>query len=210
MLNPVLDRFIERLTDNYDKAPNGNVHKLAQLTVAALQEQEDVLQRLDDWNDVDQAQGTTLDMHGRDILQDRGQASDEVYRVLIKSKILRLLSDGSIDVIIDFLAFILDCNVTDLRVKELWPEGKTATLDITAPAGPINRTGLSARQFGTLVNLVIAGGVRAEAFFEGTFRFSSQLTVPETSDHGFSNLEQTSGGTLGLLYNPDTDYELPI
>lgn len=210
MPNPVLDRFINRLTDNYDKAPNGNVHKLAQLTVMALQEQEDVLQQIESWYDVDQAEGTTLDMHGRDVLQDRGQAPDEVYRVLIKSKILRLLSDGSIDVIIDFIAFILDCEPSEIRVQELWPEGKTATLNIIAPAGPINRTGLSGKQFGTLLNLVIAGGVRAEASFEGTFRFATLPTTSETSPTGFSNVEQTNGGTLGMFYNPDTDYELPI
>lgn len=210
MPNPVLDRFIDRLTDNYDKAPGGNVHKLAQLTVAHLQEHEDVLQTIENWHDIDQAEGTTLDMHGRDVLQDRGQAPDEVYRVLIKSKVLRLLSDGSIDVIIDFIAFILDCDPSEIKVEELWPSGKTATLNITAPAGPISRTGLSGNQFGTLLNLVIAGGVRAEANFEGTFRMSSNATAVETSDQGFSNPAGTSGGTLGMLYDPDTDYELPI
>lgn len=210
MPSPVLERFINRLTDNYDKTPDGNVHKLAQLTVAALQEQEDVLQRVDDWHDVDKAQGTTLDMHGRDVLQDRGQSSDEVYRVLIKSKVLRLLSDGSINVIIDFISFILDCDPEEIQVRELWSEGKPATLHISAPAGPINRTGLSGRQFGTLLNLVIAGGVRAEAAFEGTFSFSSVPDAVETSPQGFGDLQQTTGGTLGMVYNPDTDYELPI
>lgn len=209
MSNPVLDRFIDRLTDNYDKAPSGNVYKLAQLTVEALQEQENVLQKIEDWNDVDQAEGTTLDMHGRDVLQDRGQAPDEVYRVLIKSKVLRLLSDGSIDVIIDFIAFILDCPPEEIKVRELWPE-KTATLNITAPAGPISRTGLTGKQFGTLLNLVIAGGVRAEAAFEGSFRLSEIPGEVETSDKGFASPDQSDGGELGMLYNPDTDFELPI
>lgn len=322
MLNPVLDRFIDRLTDNFDKSPNGNVHRMAQLAVEALQEQEDVLTRMDAWHDVDQAEGVTLDMHGKDVQQDRGQSSDEVYRVLIKSKVLRLLSDGSIDTIIEFLAFILDVPESEIRVRELWGRpnlwtgprsadvrpavfslgsdvskdskyklsfkaraigvgaklrvtdnkthgggsfidvtyplteefrsfeisisppnndilyisclvgdiqvkdvelypagmenqppaelGKTATLDITAPAGPINRTGLTVRQFGTLINLVIAGGVRAEANFEGTFRFSNQAGVVESTENGFAPVDQSSGGTLGGVYNPDTDYELPI
>lgn len=210
MSNPVLQRFIDRLTSNYDKTPGGNVYNLAQLTATMLQENEDVLDTMGNWLDVDQAEGTTLDMHGADIEQDRGQSPDEVYRVLIKSKILRLLSDGAINTIIDFLTFILDCDPAEVKVHELWPDGKYATLNIEAPVGPISRTGLSVKQFGTLMNLVVAGGVRAEFLFQGTFRFSSVDSTVETSPFGFSDTAQTSGGTLGTLYDPDVDFELPI
>lgn len=206
----MLERFLDRLTDNYDKAEGGNVHKMAQLSSLLHQQQEDVLNTIDNWHDVDQAQGTTLDMHGKDVQQDRGQSPDEIYRVLIKSKVLRLLSDGSIDVIIDFLAFILDADPTEVRVRELWPEGKPAALEITAPVEKIGRTGLNARQFGTLLNMVVAGGVRAEGLFQGTFRFSSQLSVVEHSPQGFAPVDMSSGGSLGVVYNPETDFELPI
>lgn len=208
-LNPVLQRFLDRLTDNYDKTENGNVHKLAQLTVYHIQENEDTLQTIGDWEDIDQAQGTTLDMHGKDVGQQRGQTNDEMYRVLIKSKILRNLSDGSINTIIDFIAFILQCDVTEIQVRELWSEGKHATLHIEAPVAPISATGLSINQFGTLINLVVAGGVRAEVLFEGTFEFGG---VEDTTDaaKGFADEAQTQGGTLGITYDPQTDFELPI
>lgn len=206
----MLERFLDRLTDNFNKTKGGNTYKNAQLSVMSHQEQEDVLTTIDNWHDVDQAEGTTLDMHGKDVQQDRGQSSDEVYRVLIKSKVLRLLSDGSIDVVIDFLAFILDADPTEVRVRELWPEGKTATLELTAPVEKIGRTGLNARQFGTLLNMVVAGGVRAEGMFQGTFRFSNQLGVVEKSPQGFAPVDMSSGGSLGVVYNPETDFELPI
>jgi hypothetical protein len=208
-LNPVLERFIDRLTSNYDKTPDGNVYKLAQLTVNHIQENEDTLQTIGDWEDIDQAQGTTLDMHGKDVGQQRGQTSDEMYRVLIKSKILRNLSDGSINTIINFISFILQCDVSEIQVKELWSEGKPATLHIEAPVAPISATGLSVKQFGTLINLVVAGGVRAEVLFEGTFEFGA-VGDPTDAGKGFADTAQTQGGTLGITYDPVDDFELPI
>lgn len=211
MLNPVLERFVDRLTDAYNKNPESNVMKLARLTTEHIQQNQDVYQRMSDWKDVDKAEGRVLDMHGADVKQARGQLPDQAYRVLIKSKIKRNLSNGSINAIIDFVSFILQINERDVTVTELWQSGKPAALQIIAPVGPISNTGLSVRQFGTLLDLIVAGGVRAESIFEGTFEFSSVVDAVETdANKGFANLSQTTGGTLGLLYDPANDYELPI
>lgn len=209
MANEVLDIFVGRLTDAYKKNPESNVSKLARVATLHIQENEEVLKQIGAWRDIDQAQGIVLDHIGQDVAQNRGVANDAVYRVLIKSKIMRNLSDGSIDTVVDFLAFILQCDRTEIHVRELWPEGKPATVNIEAPAGPVNNTGLTIKQFGTLINLVIAGGVRAEVLFEGTFEFAA-AAGEASPDSGFAPLDQSSGGTLGLSYNPDTDYELPI
>lgn len=209
LLNSSLQRFIDRLTSNYDKTEGGAVYKLAELTVYHIQENEDTLQTIEDWGDIDQAEGSTLDMHGADVGQKRGQTSDIMYKVLIRSKILRNLSDGSINTIIDFISFILQCDVSEIQVKELWTEGKPATLHIEAPVAPISNTGLSIKQFGTLINLVVAGGVRAEVLFEGTFEFGSVGEATDTAK-GFANTAQTQGGTLGITFDPSNDFELPI
>lgn len=211
MLSPVLERFVDRLTDAYNKDPESNVMKMAKLTTEHIQQNQDVYERIRDWRDVDKAQGKVLDLHGNDVRQARGQLPDPAYRVLIKSKIKRNLSDGSINTIIDFVSFILQVNKREVSVTELWKSGKSAAVQITAPVGPISNTGLTVRQFGTLLDLIVAGGVRAESIFEGTFEFSSVKDVSETDiNKGFSNLTQTTGGTLGLLYDPENDYELPI
>lgn len=111
---------MDRLSSNYDKDPTGNVYKLAQLTINHLQENEDTLNLMHDWGDIDQAQGKTLDMHGLDVGQYRGQAADDVYRVLIKSKIIRNLSDGSINTVLEFVSFVLQCDITEISMRELW------------------------------------------------------------------------------------------
>lgn len=182
--------------------------KLVELTTKHIQENQDVYERIEEWRDVDKAEGKVLDMHGRDVRQNRGQLSDNVYRVLIKSKIKRGLSDGSIDTIIDFMSFILQVDPEEIEVNELWSEGKPAVLDIKAPVAPIANTGLTVKQFGTLVDLVVAGGVRAESQFQGTFEFAAG--PGETGPDGFADSAQTTGGTLGVLYDPGTDFELPL
>lgn len=210
MASEVLDKFVDRLTDAYKKNPESNVSKLARIATMHIQENADVLRTVEAWRDIDQATGRVLEDIGADVQQNRGLAPDEVYRVLIKSKIMRNLSDGSIDTIIEFLSFILQCPRSEIRLREMWGEGKPATLNIEAPAGAVNSTGLSIGQFGTLINLVTAGGVRAEVLFEGSFRFAALPDTVETSAVGFSSVDQSNGGTLGLTYNPATDFELPL
>lgn len=210
-MSNVLDNFINRLSDNYNKDPGGNVHKLMQLTTKAIQENEDGYFAIMNWRDVDQAEGKVLDRIGGNLEQDRGQLPDETYRVLIKAKAKRSLSDGSIDTLIDFLSFILQIPTTEVLIKELWPEGKHAALHVNVPAGAINKTGLSFAQFGRLINMVVVAGVRAEALFEGTFSFSSDYYNSEVDDEkGFADDAQTIGGTFGYIYDPVEDIELPI
>ena len=206
----VLDRFINRLTDYYSKDPNSNIGKLMQIATSKIQENEDALFKIGDWRDIDQAEGKVLDMIGQNVRQNRGKAPDEVYRILIKSKVKRNLSNGSINTLIDFLSFILQIPKEQVHIKELWETGEHATIKADIPMDAINTTGLSRKQFGTLVNLVTSAGVRAEVLFEGTFRFAADDNTPESGAFGFSDDTGTTGGTLGDSFDPADDYALPF
>lgn len=210
-MNEVLNKFIERLTSNYGTKSTNNVHKLMQLTAEHIQENEDTLKKIAAWNDIDQAKGKVLDRIGSDLQQDRGLLPDETFRILIKSKMKRSLSSGSIDTLIDFLSFVLQIPAKSVEIRELWPEGKNASLYINVPADAVTPTGLSLRQFGELINLVVAAGVRAEVLFEGTFSFSSDYENSEFDNAaGFADDEQTIGGTMGYVYDPSKNIDLPI
>jgi hypothetical protein len=209
-LDDVLQKFIDRLTDAYDKNPQSNTYKLMQLTAATIQENEDTLFKMNDWHDVDQAEGKVLDRIGKNVGQLRGQLIDSVYRVLIKAKIKQSLSDGSIDTLIDFLSFVLQVPPTDIEINELWDVGRHATMHINVPGGAINQTGLTFAQFGRLINLVTVAGVKAEALFEGTFSFSSNYNASEFDVATGAANGSGNGGTLGYAYDPANDVELPI
>ncbi|QIQ61224.1 I-like baseplate protein [Bacillus phage vB_BcM_Sam46] len=208
-MNEVLNKFIDRLTDNYDKSPNSNVYKLMQLATSILQEQENTLTKIGNWRDVDQAEGTTLDMLGANVRQYRGAASDEAYRILIKSKIKRNLSNGSINTLIDFLSFILQIPREQVKIRELWDAGQHATIKVEFPMDSLSATGLTGTQFGVLVNNVTAAGIKAEVLFSGTFSFSEDYNNPTISAEGFQGTGY-EGGTLGDSFDPADQIPLPI
>lgn len=52
------------------------------------------------WDDIDNAQGAVLDRYGANFGVSRGGANDAFYRLLIKVKMISMLSGGDIDTII--------------------------------------------------------------------------------------------------------------
>jgi hypothetical protein len=101
--------------------------------------------------------------------------------------------------------------VENIKTRELYKEGEPAAIFIDIPTDLLNRIGFSINQFGRLANRIVAGGVRANVLFQGTFSFSSQYDLSEyDNEKGFADLEQTTGGKLGAVYDPGKDVDLPI
>ena len=211
-MSNALDRMLERLTDVYTKEKDSNLAYTLQLAAEEIDELRETIQRTGDWREINEAEGETLDLIGYNVQQYRGQATDPVYRILIKSKIARNMSDGSINTIIRILAITLDTDRDRISVTPQWQEdGEPATVYIEVPTERLNEVGFSVNQFGRLCNRIVAGGVRADVLFEGTFEFSSQINEAETdSEAGFSDEDQEVGGYFGAIYDPLDDPDLPM
>lgn len=211
-----MPRLVEMLTDNYNKDPASNIAKLLAIVEAEHDELLETLQVVEAWQDLDRALGRALDRIGFDVQQFRGMATDEVYRVLIKSRIARNASDGSINTIIQVLSLAFDIEPSEFGISETYddpydPE-PAAIKVIKAPLGGLLRTGLTGQQLGAMIAKTAAGGVGVKSVeLYGTFQLSSTANVLETDpEKGFANLEMTTGGTLGLAYNPGADVEFPL
>lgn len=209
----VFNELIRKLTDVYVKNPMSNVGKLFVIMTDQIQEVRDTLEQIEEWRDIDKAQGTTLDLLGENVGQTRGLATDEIMRILIRARVARNLSDGTFNGIISALAVTLNTTPDKIRIKELYDDiddPEPAAIAITGlPLDVLNKSGLSATQFGLITQRVLPGGVRVAVIeLAGTFSFASGSTV-ETSVEGFADIAGTTGGTLsGLLVNDTT--ELPI
>lgn len=207
-----LDLF-RKLTDAYTKNPNSNVGKLLVIMSEGIDDVKETLNRIESWRDINQAEGTTLDLIGENVGQPRGQATDEVMRILVRARVARNLSDGTFDGVIKALAVTLNTTPDKIKIKELYDDidsPEPAAIAITGlPLDVLNESGLSANQFGLITQRVIAAGTRVAVIeLAGTFSFATGTTI-ETSTEGFANTALTTGGTLsGLLVNDDT--ELPI
>lgn len=207
--------MLKRFADTYNKSPNSNLGKLIAILHSQLAAVNDTLETIREWHDIDTAQGTTLDRIGTNVVQPRGAATDEIYRVLLKSKIARNLSKTDINTIIQVLALALDCDYSDIRIKEKFddpnePEPAAISL-IQVPIKRLNEVGMSPIQFGQIIQKTVAAGVRVAMIeLAGTFRLSSQYAVLEQSSYGLADPDMTTGGTLGEVYAPGHDYTLPI
>lgn len=210
----MLSSMLDRLTDNYKKDPGSNIGKLFSIVAGELEEIKGALNKTEDYRDIDQAIGEVLDRIGVNLQQPRGAATDEVYRILIKSSVARNLSTGDINTLIRILSVTLNTTAEGIAVQELYndpAEPEAASVFISFPTELLNSIGFSINQFGRLVNLIVAAGVRAKVLFQGTFQFSSSNDALEIdADTGLADLEQTIGGTLGAVYSPGNDLDLPI
>lgn len=73
------------------------------------------------WDDIDNARGAVLDRYGMNFGVARGGANDTFYRLLIKVKMISMLSGGDIDTIITAAANLFNVRASDIEVKELFP-----------------------------------------------------------------------------------------
>lgn len=209
-----VDNIMSRFVDYFDKRPDSNLSKLISIFSEELMNFKETNDRILEWRSIDQAQGEALNLIGENINQARGAANDEVYRILLKSKIARSLSDGSINMIIQVLSIALSTEPSEIKIVEKWTDSSTpepaAISVIELPIAALNAAGLDPVQFGRIVQRTVAAGVKVDAInLEGTFEFGPTAIVTDNSK-GFGDIEQTIGGFLGAVYSPSTNQDLPI
>ncbi|AJS59502.1 hypothetical protein [Paenibacillus sp. IHBB 10380] len=207
--------MLSRFADVFNKNPNSNIGKLIGILHGQMNDLNSTLVKVQEWRSIDEAQGTTLDRIGQNVIQPRGAATDEVYRVLLKSKIARNLSKTDVNTIIRVLSLALDSHHSDIRIQEKFidpsdPEPAALSL-IRVPIKRLNEVGLSPMQFGQIIQKTVAAGVRvAQIELAGTFRLSSVYDQLQQDAFGLADPDMTTGGSLGTVYVPGNDYGLPI
>lgn len=206
--------ILKRFSDVFNKNENSNLGKIIQIFSQQLQEIEQTNIRIKEWRNVDSAEGVGLELIGENIKQSRGVATDEVYRVLLKSKIARNLSTGDINTIIRVLSLALDADPSTIRIQEKWgdllePEPAAIKM-IEVPLAKINESGIAPEQFVRIVQRTAAAGVKVASIeMTGTFQFGG-LPMETDPDAGFANIEGTTGGYLGAAFTPSNNQDLPI
>mgnify|MGYP006910582331 CR=1 FL=1 len=73
------------------------------------------------WDDIDNAQGAVLDRYGENFGVKRNGSTDPFYRLLIKVKMISLLSGGDIDTVINATASLFDIDPALVDLDEVYP-----------------------------------------------------------------------------------------
>lgn len=158
--------------------------------------------------DIDQTNGTNLDLIGANVQQERGKVSDPLYRVLIKTKIARNINEGNINNLISVISLALGCQEEEVLIRERWELNppKPAGLVIEVPCAALNAIGMTPEQFTSLMDRMVATGIGVAALYAGSFSFSGVPDQPENDpEFGFDR------GVLGAYFSlNDGGDELPL
>lgn len=210
-----LPSILSKFADSLAKKEDSNIGKIFKIFSEQLGDLKFTNQRIKEWRLIDNAEGIALDLIGENVLQPRGVATDEVYRVLLKSKIARNLSTGDINTIIRVLSLALDSEPSDVSIQETWaddvnpqPAGISV---IQVPLRRLNEVGLPADQFARIIQRTVSAGVKVNSIeLSGTFEFGSP-DLQVDAEAGFSSVNAPdSGGYLGSAFVPASNEDLPI
>lgn len=201
--------MIKRFTSNYNKSPLSNVSKISKIITDEMQELKDLFIKIELYNDVDNAKGKGLDDLGANIRQYRGEVSDELYRVLIKSKIARNNANGTLNNILDVLSLSLNADKNTIKLSE-GTNPNYYSINITeVPIAVLNEIGMSVTQLGRLIKTMTGAGITLESVaFSGTFEYVNELV--NDINLGYGDVDMTNGGTLGDVYQSANDNNLPL
>lgn len=202
--------YIKNLPDCYAKGRESNNYKLLSIAKYCIDKSRLENEQIYESLDLNKATGKTLDLYGEMVGQSRGLANDEQYRILIKTRLMRNLSNGSNKSIVASLATILNCEPSEISITDKEDESCTIVLS-NINLHTVQEAGLTTAQFETLIKTLLPVGVKFEPFsYDGTFTFSDNEN--EQSDtEGFCDIEGgTIGGYLGILSSDENNTVLPI
>lgn len=123
--------MVKMLTSSYNRTdakrlergemPQTNIGKVLSLAGWGFGIAESHMEKIMCWDNIDNAEGKVLDRYGANYGVDRGRAPDGIYRVMIKVKVMAMLSAGNLDTIIDAAAILFDVKNTRVEVWEVFP-----------------------------------------------------------------------------------------
>lgn len=90
------DELISMLSHHWYKEPDGNLYKMLNIYSNDMEQINDSDQKVIEWRAIQNAEGSTLDLFGKDIKTARPTQDDEPYRFLIYLKTLLARAQGTI------------------------------------------------------------------------------------------------------------------
>jgi hypothetical protein len=153
--------MLQRLTDNLAKSPSSKIGKIFFLISNHFTELKETFEKIERWRDVDQAEGTTLELLGENIGIKRGNLEDPLFRPLIKTKAAINRSHGNIDSVIDVAAVVFNLPVEQIRIKENYPAG----LQIWLPIETLETTVYETNVLYDILGRAKSGGVSLDVLY---------------------------------------------
>lgn len=191
----VKDNLVLNLPDAYKKRDeNGkyttNNYKILEIERIAVTDLRKNIADIFESLDLDKAYGKTLDLYGDMVGQPRGQLTDEQYLLMIKSKIMRNMSNGSYQSVVDSICATCSCEPSEVAIIET--KNPLEVELIALPLNVINKAGLSLEIVQDMIINLLPATVTLKTFmFTGTFEIAK--TVGEIDNE--KGLSDVAGAT---------------
>lgn len=196
------------LPDAYKKKPDSNNYKILEIEKRESEILRDVLSAIESILDINNATGKTLDLYGERVGQKRGLANDDEYRVLILANIMRQLSNGSHDSVVNCLRMIFNCDPSEIYFTD---EPESCTISIgSLPVEKIAEAGFPQKQALALIESMIPICISVNPYYvESSFEFAADETTFDDKK-GFTDKEGgLIGGYFGYIFASDNEPKMP-
>jgi hypothetical protein len=115
----LFDDMVKKFPGSIAAQYGTNIRKLIRFFTDSLQDVSDLYHTVDAFRSVDNANGKALDALGLKYGEQRGQADDAFYRVMIKSKIIIRAGDATVDGVLRTVQSSLGVDVNGIKVESL-------------------------------------------------------------------------------------------
>ncbi|KRK40788.1 hypothetical protein [Loigolactobacillus bifermentans] len=115
----LFDDMVKKFPGSIAAQYGTNIRKLIRFFTDSLQDVSDLYHTVDAFRSVDNANGKALDALGLKYGEQRGQADDAFYRVMIKSKIIIRAGDATVDGVLRAVQSSLGVDVNGIKVESL-------------------------------------------------------------------------------------------
>ena len=176
--------MLEMLTSAYNRTdihnlqenqlPQTNIGKLFSLAGWGFDIIKDQAEKVRLWDDIDAMQGSALTRYGESFGVSRGEASDEILRIMIKVKTIAMLASGDLDTIILSAATLFGVSATDVKADEIYPAKVYLYIDEDKLDAEHKRV---AEIIAGLMSRIKASGVGIRIFYQTYFGGAENLYI---------------------------------
>lgn len=133
MLNYLTSAYNRRdaLNAKKDRPPETNIGRLFKLVADGYEIIYENAELVELWDDLDIAEGTVLDRYGANFGVSRGAASDALYRIFIRVKMISQLSGGDDETVLTAAAELLGVDPSDILMEDIFPAKKALYVDLS-------------------------------------------------------------------------------
>ncbi len=184
------------LPDAFKKDPSSNNYKLLHINTDTENGISETFKQLFKQLDIDNAFEKNLDMYGEMFSVSRKGDNDDKYRIRIKAQIGHNYTDGSRKSTADVVAWLLQSDTSEIRIKSGDATGDVIISGIPLPI--LMDAGFEREEITELINSLLSVCVRVKtASYVGTLEFADDVNAYDSSK-GFADDNSNIGGYFGI------------